>query len=164
MLPYAFALIIALPIIFLLRQFVFTYINLKNKELKLLAVKANGDLKMQAYERMTLFLERIKPSNLVNKFDKDLAIHEFIYLLEKNITEEFEYNSSQQLYISRNSWENVVASKNNVIQLMIKTYESLSNTASLQDFKTIFLMNYVNGEDFIANTIEDLRKDAILLS
>lgn len=164
MLPYAFALIIALPIIFLLRQFVFTYISLKNKELKLLAVKANGDLKMQAYERMTLFLERIKPSNLVNKFDKDLAIHEFIYLLEKNITEEFEYNSSQQLYISRNSWENVVASKNNVIQLMIKTYESLSNTASLQDFKTIFLMNYVNGEDFIANTIEDLRKDAILLS
>lgn len=122
MLPYAFALIIALPIIFLLRQFVFTYINLKNKELKLLAVKANGDLKMQAYERMTLFLERIKPSNLVNKFDKDLAIHEFIYLLEKNITEEFEYNSSQQLYISRNSWENVVASKNNVIQLMRKTY------------------------------------------
>ena len=88
MLPYAFALIIALPIIFLLRQFVFTYINLKNKELKLLAVKANGDLKMQAYERMTLFLERIKPSNLVNKFDKDLAIHEFIYLLEKNISEE----------------------------------------------------------------------------
>ena len=164
MLPYAFALIIALPIIFLLRQFVFTYINLKNKELKLLAVKANGDLKMQAYERMTLFLERIKPSNLVNKFDKDLAIHEFIYLLEKNITEEFEYNSSQQLYISRNSWENVVASKNNVIQLMRKTYKSLSNTASLQDFKTIFLMNYVNGEDFIANTIEDLRKDAILLS
>ena len=164
MLPYAFALIIALPIIFLLRQFVFTYINLKNKELKLLAVKANGDLKMQAYERMTLFLERIKPSNLVNKFDKDLAIHEFIYLLEKNITEEFEYNSSQQLYISRNSWENVVASKNNVIQLMRKTYESLINTASLQDFKTIFLMNYVNGEDFIANTIEDLRKDAILLS
>lgn len=164
MLPYAFALIIALPIIFLLRQFVFTYINLKNKELKLLAVKANGDLKMQAYERMTLFLERIKPSNLVNKFDKDLAIHEFIYLLEKNITEEFEYNSSQQLYISRNSWENVVASKNNVIQLMRKTYESLSNTAGLQDFKTIFLMNYVNGEDFIANTIEDLRKDAILLS
>ena len=164
MLPYAFALIIALPIIFLLRQFVFTYISLKNKELKLLAVKANGDLKMQAYERMTLFLERIKPSNLVNKFDKDLAIHEFIYLLEKNITEEFEYNSSQQLYISRNSWENVVASKNNVIQLMRKTYESLSNAASLQDFKTIFLMNYVNGEDFIANTIEDLRKDAILLS
>ena len=61
LLPYAFALIIALPIIILFRQFVYTYINLKNKELKLLAVKANGDLKMQAYERMTLFLERIKP-------------------------------------------------------------------------------------------------------
>jgi len=164
MLPYAFALIIALPIIFLLRQFVFTYINLKNKELKLLAVKANGDLKMQAYERMTLFLERIKPSNLVNKFDKDLAIHEFIYLLEKNITEEFEYNSSQQLYISKNSWENIVASKNNILQLMRKTYENLNANASLQDFKTVFLMNFVSGGDYISDTIEELRREALLLN
>ena len=29
---------------------------------------------------------------------------------------------------------------------------------------TVFLMNYINGEDYIAQTIEDLRKDAILLS
>ncbi len=164
LIPYAFALLIALPFFILLRQFVHTYIRLKDKELKLISIKANGDVKMQAYERMTLFLERLKPSSLVEKFNKELAIHEYIYLLEKTISEEFDYNTSQQLYISRNSWENIVASKNNVIQLMKRTYESLSNTASLQDFKTIFLMNYVNGEDFIANTIEDLRKDAILLS
>lgn len=83
LMPYAFALLIALPIIVLLRQFVYNYINLKNKELKLLAIKSNGEVKMHAYERMTLFLERIKPSNLVSKFDKELEIHEFIFLLEK---------------------------------------------------------------------------------
>jgi hypothetical protein len=48
-----------------------------------LAIKSNGEVKMHAYERMTLFLERIKPSNLVSKFDKELEIHEFIFLLEK---------------------------------------------------------------------------------
>lgn len=164
LMPYAFALIIALPIIVLLRQFVYNYIRLKNKELKLLAVKSNGDVKLQAYERMTLFLDRIKPSNLVTKFDKNLEVYEFIFLLEKSISEEFEYNSSQQLYISKNSWENIVASKNNILQLMRKTYENLNANASLQDFKTVFLMNFVSGGDYISDTIEELRREALLLN
>ena len=164
LMPYAFALLIALPIIVLLRQFVYNYFSLKNKELKLLAIKSNGEVKMHAYERMTLFLERIKPSNLVSKFDKELEIHEFIFLLEKSIAEEFEYNSSQQLYISKNSWENIVTSKNNILQLIRKTYENLTSNATLKDFKTVFLMNYVNGGDYITETIEDLRKEALLLN
>ena len=164
LMPYAFALLIALPIIVLLRQFVYNYINLKNKELKLLVIKSNEEVKMHAYERMTLFLERIKPSNLVSKFDKELEIHEFIFLLEKSIAEEFEYNSSQQLYISKNSWENIVTSKNNILQLIRKTYENLTSNATLKDFKTVFLMNYVNGGDYITETIEDLRKEALLLN
>jgi hypothetical protein len=162
--PYAFALLVALPFFVLIRRFVYSYISLKNKELKLIAIKANGDVRMQAYERMTLFLERMKPSGLINKFDKELEIHEYVFLLEKSIIEEFEYNSSQQLYISKTSWENIVTSKNNLLTLIRKTYESISNTAELQDFKTVFLMNYMNGEDYIAQTIEDLRKDTILLS
>lgn len=164
LMPYAFALIIALPIIVLLRQFVYNYIRLKKRELKLLSVKSNGDVKLQAYERMTLFLDRIKPSNLVVKFDKNLEVHEFIFLLEKSISEEFEYNSSQQLYISKNSWENIVASKNNILQLMRKTYENLNTNASLQDFKTVFLMNFVSGGDYISDTIEELRREALLLN
>jgi hypothetical protein len=164
LIPYAFALLIALPFFVLLRQFVHRYISLKEKELKLISIKANSDVKMQAYERMTLFLERLKPSSLVEKFNKELAIHEYIFLLEKSISEEFDYNSSQQLYISKNSWQNIVTCKNNILNSIRKTYEDMSNSATLQDFKTIFLMNYMNGDDYISQTIEDLRKDAILLS
>lgn len=164
LMPYAFALIIALPIIVLLRQFVYNYISLKNKELKLLTIKSNGNLKIQAYERMTLFLERMKPSNLVAKFDAQLEIHEFIYLLEKTISEEFEYNSSQQLYISKNSWDNIITSKNNILLLIRKTYENLNSNATLKDYKTVLLMNYVEGGDYIAETIEDLRKEALLIN
>ena len=73
--PYFFALILAIPFLVLFRQFVFQYIKMKNKELKMLSVKGNSENKSQAYERMVLFLERLKPANLVNKFDKDLAKH-----------------------------------------------------------------------------------------
>lgn len=163
-LPYAFALLIAIPFLVLLRQFVYTYIKLKNQEIKLLSVKSNSENKTHSYERMTLFLERIKPSNLILKFDKDLAAHEFVFLTEKTINEEFDYNSSQQLYITKNSWQNIVDSKNAIIDLLHKTYESLNNNSDLDDFKTVFIMNYMNDTDFIGATIEDLRREIILLA
>lgn len=163
-LPYAFALIIAIPFLVLLRQFVYTYIKLKNQEIKLLLVKSNSESKTHSYERMTLFLERIKPANLVQKFDKNLAVHEFIFLTEKTISEEFEYNSSQQLYITKNSWQNIVDSKNTVTELLRKTYESVNSNATLEEFKTVFIMNYMNSEDYIGATIEDLRREILIIA
>lgn len=162
-LPYAVAVFIAIPFLLYIRQFVYNYIRLKEKELKLLAVKSSGENRIVAYERMTLFLERLKPANLVTKFDSGLKPHEFIFLMEKSITEEFEYNASQQLFITKNSWQNIVSVKNLMIQLAHKTYEELKGEASLEEFKTIFLMKYVNGEDYIGQTLEDLRKEILLL-
>jgi len=163
-LPYAFALIIAIPFLVLLRQFVHSYITLKNQEIKLLSVKSNSENKVHSYERMTLFLERIKPSNIIQKFDKDLAVHEFIFLTEKTINEEFDYNSSQQLYITKSSWKNIVDSKNALIDLLHKTYDGLSGNADLEEFKTIFIMNYMEGNDYIAATIEDLRREILIIT
>ncbi|WP_435525471.1 hypothetical protein [Chryseobacterium indoltheticum] len=54
-LPHAAALVIAIPFLVLLRQFVYSYINLKNQEIKLLSVKSNSENKTHSYERMTLF-------------------------------------------------------------------------------------------------------------
>ncbi|WP_415327136.1 hypothetical protein [Chryseobacterium sp. MMS23-Vi53] len=163
-LPYAFALIIAIPFLVLLRQFVFTYIKLKEQEIRLLTVKSNSGNKAQSYERMTLFLERLKPANLIQRFDKGLAPHEFIFLTEKTINEEFEYNSSQQLYVTKGSWNNIVDSKNAVIDLLHKTYEGLHGNANLDEFKTVFIMNYMNSEDYISATIEDLRREILIIA
>ncbi|SHJ89748.1 DUF7935 family protein [Epilithonimonas mollis] len=158
-LPYAVAVIIALPFLVFAKQFVNAFVRLKKQEINFIATKSNNEIKFQALERMTLFLERLKPSNLVMKFDKDLQPHEFVFLTEKNINEEFEYNSSQQLYISKSSWQDILTSKNNVLILMRKTYEEMNENSGLEDFKTIFLMSYVNSEDYISDTIENLRKE-----
>lgn len=163
-LPYAAALVIAIPFLVLLRQFVYSYINLKNQEIKLLSLKSNSENKTHSYERMTLFLERIKPSNLILKFDKELAAHEFVFLTEKTINEEFEYNASQQLYLTKNSWQNIVDSKNAIIDLLHKTYESLNNNPNLNEYKTVFIMNYMNDNDYIGETIEDLRREILIIA
>ncbi|WDF45503.1 hypothetical protein PQ459_11410 [Chryseobacterium sp. KACC 21268] len=157
--PYAAAMIIALPFLVFTRQFVHGFMKLKKQEINFLATKTNSEIKLQALERMTLFLERLKPSNLVMKFDKNLQPHEFIFLTEKNIIEEFEYNASQQLYISKSSWQDIITSKNNILQSLRKTYEEMNENSKLEDFKTVFLMSYLNSEDYISDTIENLRKE-----
>lgn len=157
--PYAAAVIIALPFLVFAKKFVYGFLTLKKQEINFIATKTNSEIKLQALERMTLFLERLKPSNLVMKFDKNLQPHEFVFLTEKNITEEFEYNASQQLYISKSSWQDIITSKNNILQSLRKTYEDLNENSKLEDFKTVFLMSYLDSEDYISDTIENLRKE-----
>ncbi|AZI67981.1 hypothetical protein EIB71_10025 [Kaistella daneshvariae] len=162
--PYAFALLLALPFLIYMRQFVYTSIQLKKQQINLMTVKGQSEQRIHAYERITLFLERLKPANLVSKFDESLATHEYLFLLEKSINEEFDYNASQQLYLTKNSWNKVVNCKNNILHLLHKTYENLSNESTLQDFKTVFLMNYMNEQDYISATIEDLRKENLIVN
>ena len=163
-LPYGFAILIAIPFLVLLRQFAYQFISLKERELSALGIKAGNDLRFQAFERMTLFLERLKPSNLVQRFDKNLAPHEFVFLTEKTINEEFDYNASQQIYLSGVNWKNISGSKDRIIKLLREIYEGLGSNADLDDFKTVFLMNYVAEGDFVSETIDELKKELILLN
>ena len=78
-------------------------------------------LRLQAYERMALFLERIEPSKLLirvapassDKFDYEALL---IYHIES----EFEHNLTQQIYISDKCWNIINTAKNTLIQTIRK--------------------------------------------
>lgn len=79
-------------------------------------------LKLQAYERLTLFLERISPGKLLfrikpNSEDKEAYERALIYAIEQ----EFEHNLAQQIYLSTESWNYIKTSKNATIALIRKT-------------------------------------------
>ena len=139
-------------------------LRLKEKEIKHHSEGMLSTSKLHAYERMALFLERIKPANLVSRFDDDLKPHEFVFLAEKSIKEEFEYNASQQIYISKKACNQIFYSKNEIIKLLHKTHQEASPNISLAEYKTFFLMNYVNGEDYIADAVDSLKKDVLMLT
>lgn len=113
----------------------------------------------QAYERLTIFLERIKPAYVIQNFDKQLAPHEFLYLVEKYITEEYMYNISQQIYVKKYLWEELVDAKDKVLSLLRETYEQLDKEASLEEYKTIFLMKYMQQEDLVSQIIDKIRQE-----
>ncbi|SEM29318.1 hypothetical protein SAMN04487910_4653 [Aquimarina amphilecti] len=79
-------------------------------------------LRLQAYERMALFLERISPGKLLLRtppVDEDKKSYES--LLVNTIEQEFDHNLTQQIYISDECWNIVKAAKNGTIAVIRKT-------------------------------------------
>lgn len=158
-LPYAVAFILVAPFLIFLRKLV----SLKEQELKLLSVDKISGNRIQAYERIMLLLERIKPANLVMRFDKGILVREFVFLIEKSISEEFDYNASMQLYLSKNLWQEVIFCRNETIALIHKTFENVGQNTTLEEYKTLFLMNYINSDDYISLVQDKLKKEALAL-
>lgn len=90
---------------------------LLHKDLQVTALPS----RLQAYERMTLFLERIAPSKLIVRVSPTSSDkNDYESLLIANIEQEFEHNLSQQIYITDECWNIIMAAKNATIQLIRK--------------------------------------------
>lgn len=86
--------------LFINREFQNKHLDLRNKTNEIVL-----PLRLQAYERVCLFLERISPSNLIVRLnDASLTAKELQAILLKEIREEFNHNLSQQLYMSNEAW------------------------------------------------------------
>ncbi|WNH12143.1 hypothetical protein [Thalassobellus suaedae] len=78
-------------------------------------------LRLQAYERMALFLERLSPSKLLIRIQPISSNKEdYVNLLTQSIEQEFEHNLSQQIYVSERCWNIITTAKNATIQLIRK--------------------------------------------
>jgi hypothetical protein len=65
-------------------------------------------LRLQAYERLVLLAERIALPNLISRLSQPgISAREMQFLLLESIKQEFEYNASQQIYVSENAWNAV---------------------------------------------------------
>jgi hypothetical protein len=65
-------------------------------------------LQLQAYERLVLLTERLSLPNLISRISlPNATAKEMQVMLTENIKQEFEYNASQQIYVSQVAWEAV---------------------------------------------------------
>ncbi len=65
-------------------------------------------LQLQAYERLAILCERIGLTNLISRSNvNELSAQQLQALMIQNIRTEFEYNVSQQLYVSNAAWDAV---------------------------------------------------------
>ena len=76
-------------------------------------------VRLQAYERIILLLERISPESLVLRVSRsEYPASMFLKELLSAVTSEFDHNIAQQTYVSTEAWEKVKIAKNQVITLI----------------------------------------------
>ena len=79
--------------------------------------------RLQAYERIILFLERIHPDNLISRVrQNDMTAADLQVALLKDIRAEYNHNLSQQLYLSNDAWILVRNAKEEMIKLINLCY------------------------------------------
>lgn len=118
-------------------------------------------LRLQAYERLILYLERITPNNLVMRLNQtDMNAMQFQSLLIRTIREEFEYNLSQQLYISARAWELVRNAKEETVNLINQAGSKIEKDAPSADLVRIIFEQFLEKERASIDTaIDELKRE-----
>jgi len=97
-------------------------------------------LRLQAYERMALFLERIDPNQLVLRIhNTGLTVLQEENLLLTAIRSEFEHNLSQQIYLSDSVWQRVCEAKSDIESIITTVAADYDKDADSREFAEMVL-------------------------
>lgn len=108
---------------FFVKEYLDQRFNFRMIELKKESVKHTLPLRLQAYERVVLFLERISPSNILLRLHvPGISAREMHSLIISDIRAEYQHNISQQLYVSATTW--------NVVKKIMEDTVSIVNSAA----------------------------------
>ncbi|WP_421764464.1 hypothetical protein [Ekhidna sp.] len=104
-------------------------------------------IRLQAYERIVLLLERITPSNLISRLSSsDYTAEEFQQILIHEIRNEFNHNLSQQVYMSDSAWTYVTTAVEQTISVINSSTNTLADKAKGFDLARAILENTAGEE------------------
>jgi hypothetical protein len=116
-------------------------------------------IRLQAYERMVLFLERMNPPQLLMRVAPISSNkHDYATLLIHNIQTEFEHNLTQQVYVTAATWEVVAKAKNTTIQ-MIRQKSVEEEVPTAEKLREAILIDLTQNESPSAIAISYLKED-----
>jgi len=125
------ALIVFFTAWVLLRNMIRNDQDKRRQELLLQNSRTVTPIKLQAYERIVLFLERISlESLLVRVSAPEMTAKQLHTSMLNTIRSEFEHNLSQQIYMSPQAWEVVRNARSNMIKIINSEVEKMPSKAS----------------------------------
>lgn len=122
-------------------------------------------VRLQAYERMVLLLERMMPSQLIiRNMTPGASAADLQSALVNNIRQEFEHNLSQQLYISSNAWELIKNARETIISSINAVADKLEPGAPAADMAQLLFQGEMdNNNATLYKALEYLKNEARLL-
>ena len=155
------ALITGLIVYFLIKAFLDRDEKIRQTDIVTGNKKQILPIRLQAYERIVLFLERISPENLILRVSKPgMSAFQLQTEMISTIRLEFEHNLSQQLYISSTGWDLVKTAKEDLIKTINTAASQLSQDAgSAQLARKIFELAGSKKNNHINIALEHLKDE-----
>ncbi|MGD2004199.1 MAG: hypothetical protein PVK00_05330 [Flavobacteriales bacterium] len=111
--------------------------------------KKSLPMRFQAFERLTVFLERITPNHLVLRVKPgNMPLGAYRKILVDTIRQEYDYNVSQQVYISDKSWNSIVSAKSQVVSMINKVSAEMDENATAADLSRKLIELEMTGDIF----------------
>lgn len=108
-------------------------------------------IKLQAYERLTLFCERIDISNLLMRLRMSSMTNQDLYQsLMISIQKEYEHNIVQQIYVSESLWSIILMAKSNILNIIDSANATVSPAGNASELS-----------DAIYSSLKELQKNPI---
>jgi hypothetical protein len=155
------ASIVLYAVYLIVRSFIQREIDLKKLEVRTRSIETILPARLQAYERMALFLERISPQNLLIRLNNSgYTARDFQKVLLDEIRNEYNHNVSQQVYMSEQVWDQVKNAKEDLVILINEASSRVTmESTSLDLSKKIFEMAMDKKVDPIGHALSELKKE-----
>ena len=122
--------------------------NLQLMELKKTISNQTLPLRLQAYERVVLFIERVNPASmLVRLHATGLSATELHSIVANEIRNEFQHNITQQVYVSSRTWAVVTRVKDDTLSVVTNAVKALPETATGLDLSRTVLAHLSHLQD-----------------
>jgi len=155
------ALIIVVPLLLIVRWFFKKELEDKRLENFSRVKKEIMPQKLQAYERLTLLLERVYPESLVLREQRkgmtSLKFHSHLLRVVRN---EFEHNLAMQIYVPSKTWEKIVKARTELLRLINISASSVNpDSSSIVLGKTIIENSTAQVNFYFKKALESLKND-----
>ncbi|MBS1559835.1 MAG: hypothetical protein JST69_14030 [Bacteroidetes bacterium] len=155
------ASVVLYAVYLMVRAFIQREIELKKLEVRSRSIETILPARLQAYERITLFLERISPPNLLVRLTNPvLSVHDFQKVLLDEIRGEYNHNVSQQVFMSEEVWNLVRNAKEDLIIIINESVTQVAADApSIELSKKIFELMMERKIDVISHALSEVKKE-----
>jgi len=159
---------IVVPAVLVLYAVYLTIKAMISKELKSKAIEYQIEnnktvlpIRLQAFERMSLFLERINPGSLIVRLNQPgMTTKLFQSVLVNEVRSELNHNLSQQIYMSDDAWNMIKNTTEEIITLINTATEKQKEDAKSSDLaKDIITMYVGRKDDPIATTLTFIKDE-----
>ena len=155
------ASIVLYGVYLMVRSFINKEIELKRLEVRSRSIETILPNRLQAYERICLFLERISPPNLLLRLNNPIySARELHKILLDEIRNEYNHNVSQQIYMSEEVWSMIKNAKEDLTILINEASSGMDSEATSLDLsRRIFELTLEKKVEPISHALSELRKE-----